>query len=135
MTNELIAKAKACKSADELLALAKENNMEMTAEEAAENYAILNNEGELSDDELSGASGGGCKNEKKYNHPEPGDVCKRIDGEGCYKCGCKYFHYRGSIGTGQGTAQYNFWCVNCGTLNKHIATGELNPLCEYEEVN
>ncbi len=60
MTNELIEKAKECKSAEELLALAKENNIEMTAEEAAEKYAELHTEGELSDDELDSAAGGGC---------------------------------------------------------------------------
>ncbi len=60
MTNEQISKAKECKSAEELLALAKENGIEMTAEEAEAKFAQLNNEGELSDDELSGAAGGGC---------------------------------------------------------------------------
>ena len=34
LTPELIAKAKAAKSAEELLALAKDNNMELTEEEA-----------------------------------------------------------------------------------------------------
>ncbi len=60
MTNELIEKAKACKSVEELFALAKENGMEMTAEQAAEQFAQLHNEGELSDEELNGAAGGGC---------------------------------------------------------------------------
>ncbi len=60
MTNEMIAKAKECKSAEELLELAKENNVEMSAEEAAELFAKLNQEGELSDDELDSASGGSC---------------------------------------------------------------------------
>ncbi len=60
MTNEQISKAKECKSAEELLSLAKENGIEMTAEEAEAKFAQLNNEGELSDDELSGAAGGGC---------------------------------------------------------------------------
>ncbi len=59
MTNEMIRKAKECKSTDELLALAKENGIEMTAEEAAEKLAALNNMGELSDDELENAAGGG----------------------------------------------------------------------------
>ncbi len=60
MTDELLQKAKECKSAEELLALARENGIEMTAEEAAEKYAQLHSEGELSDDELDGASGGSC---------------------------------------------------------------------------
>ncbi len=60
MTNDMIGKAKECKNAEELLALAKENNIEMTEEEAAEKFAMLHNEGELADDELEGAAGGGC---------------------------------------------------------------------------
>ncbi len=60
MTNEMLQKAKECKSAEELLALAKENGIVMTAEEAAENYEALHHEGELSDDELDSASGGSC---------------------------------------------------------------------------
>ncbi len=60
MTPDLLQKAKACKSAEELLALAKQNNHPMTAEEAAEQYAMLHNEGELSDEELSDAAGGSC---------------------------------------------------------------------------
>ncbi len=62
MTNEMMQKAKACKSAEELFALAKENGIEMTAEEAAEKYAQLRGEGELSDDELDSAAGGACGN-------------------------------------------------------------------------
>ncbi len=62
MTNEMIEKAKACKTVEELLALAKENNVEMTENQAAELFAKLHNEGELSDDELDGAAGGGCGN-------------------------------------------------------------------------
>ncbi len=60
MTNEQLIKAKECKSAEELFTLAKENNIEMTAEEAAEKFAQLHNEGELSDNELETAAGGAC---------------------------------------------------------------------------
>ncbi len=60
MTNEMIKNAKECKSADELLALAKENGIEMTAEEANEKFSLLHNDCELSDDELDSASGGAC---------------------------------------------------------------------------
>ncbi len=60
MTNEQIKKAKECKSAEELLALAKENGYELTAEEAEQTYAQLHNEGEMSEDELESATGGNC---------------------------------------------------------------------------
>ena len=61
MNNELIAKAAEAKSAEELLALAKENGIEMTEDNAKEIYERMNASGELSDDELDSVSGGGCK--------------------------------------------------------------------------
>ena len=51
-TKEQLEKAKKAKSAEELLALAKENGIEMTAEEAAKHYT------KLSEDELNNVSGG-----------------------------------------------------------------------------
>ena len=57
MNKELIAKAKEAKSAEELLALAKENGIEMTEEQAKELYELLQS-GELSDDDLDGVAGG-----------------------------------------------------------------------------
>ena len=57
-TNEQLLKAKAAKSAEELLALAKENGMEMTDDEAKKYFSDLHKEGELSDDELDNVSGG-----------------------------------------------------------------------------
>ena len=57
---KLMEKAKGAKSAEELLALAKENDIEMTEEEAEETFAMLGKSGELSDEELANVSGGGC---------------------------------------------------------------------------
>ncbi len=65
-TSEQLTKAKQAKSADELLALAKENGMELTEEEAAKYFAELNKEGEIADEELDNVSGGcGKEVEKK----------------------------------------------------------------------
>ena len=59
---EMIEKAKAAKSAEELLELAKANGVEMTADEAATYFAQLNpKSGELDDDDLDNVSGG-CNN-------------------------------------------------------------------------
>ena len=58
LTAELLAKAKAAKSAEELIALAKENGMELSEEEAKKFFAELNKEGTLADDELDNVSGG-----------------------------------------------------------------------------
>lgn len=61
MNPEWIENAKATKSAEELLELAKANDVELTAEEANTYFAQLNSQiGEISDDELGNVSGGGC---------------------------------------------------------------------------
>ena len=57
-TPEQLTKAKAAKSAEELIALAKENGMELSEEEAKKFFAELNKEGALADDELDNVSGG-----------------------------------------------------------------------------
>ncbi len=55
---ELTAKLKEAKSADEILALAKESGVELSEEKAKELFAELNANGELSDDELDKVAGG-----------------------------------------------------------------------------
>ena len=59
LTPELIAKAKATTSAEELLELAKENGVELTEEEAKTCFGQLHTNAEVSDDELEAVSGGG----------------------------------------------------------------------------
>ena len=78
MTDELHEKAKAAKSAEELLSLAKENGMELTESEAEEYFAQLNKSGELSDEELGNVSGGGCQTKvggEKYTVVTSGVRC------------------------------------------------------------
>ena len=62
----LIEKAKTAKSAEELLEIAKESGVEMTADEAATYFAQLTpKSGELDDNDLDGIAGGangGCNN-------------------------------------------------------------------------
>ncbi len=61
MNQELINRAKAAKSPDELLKMAHESGMEDFTEESAKAYYdLLHKSGELSDDELDSAAGG-CK--------------------------------------------------------------------------
>ena len=57
-SNELIEKAKTAKTAEELLQMAKAENIELSAEEAEEAFAKLNKSGELSDEELDNVAGG-----------------------------------------------------------------------------
>ena len=58
-TPEMIEKARNAKTAEELLALAKANGVEITADEAATYFAQLNpKSGELGDDSLEDVSAG-----------------------------------------------------------------------------
>lgn len=58
MNREFVAKAKAAKSPEELAALAKENNIELTEEQAKEYHDRFHYGGELTDDELDMVAGG-----------------------------------------------------------------------------
>ncbi|MGN0813042.1 MAG: hypothetical protein ACI4MQ_06015 [Candidatus Coproplasma sp.] len=69
ISEDLLEKAKTAKTAEELLAMAKEENIELTAEQAAKAFAELNKTGELADEELDNVAGGAsCMfPEYKYN--------------------------------------------------------------------
>ena len=103
-TAEQLAKAKAAKSAEELIALAKENGFELTEEEAKRYIAELREDGELSDEELDNVTGGACQThsddtyrdfgynpgngQDEYNHPlivTLGNSCK-LSKTTCYEC-------------------------------------------------
>jgi predicted ribosomally synthesized peptide with nif11-like leader len=86
LTPEMIDKAKAAKSAEELLEIAKANGVELTAEEAKTYFEQLKANSAVSDDELdtvAGGSDGGCgsdedadensteKEENLIKHPCP----------------------------------------------------------------
>ncbi len=81
---ELMAKARGAKSAEELLALAKENDVEFTEEQANAYFEQMNKTGELSDDELDSVAGGGC-------HKSDGRLvvsyCYKCERWKCKKCG------------------------------------------------
>ena len=91
LTPEMIEKAKAAKSAEELLAIAKASNVEMTADEAATYFAQLNpKSGELDDDDLDAVAGGGCGGSDNDNPAVGvGDTVQITSGEACPTCGGK----------------------------------------------
>lgn len=73
-TPEMIEKAKAAKSAEELLELAKDNGVGMTVEEATAYFSQLNpKSGELDDDDLDNVAGGGCGDKYEYKSLNDGD--------------------------------------------------------------
>ena len=58
ISKELLEKAKTAKTAEELIEMAKAENIELSAEQAAKAFAELHKAGELSDEELDNVSGG-----------------------------------------------------------------------------
>ncbi len=83
LNQEIIEKAKQAKNPEELINIAKINNVELTAEEAKVYFDKLNKIGELKDDELSDVAGGGCS-----SWGQQGDHVK-LPGGTCPFCGAK----------------------------------------------
>ena len=112
LTPEMIEKAKAAKSAEELLSIAKESGVEMTADEAATYFAQLNpKSGELNDDDLDSVAGGGCGD----HEPVPyGKKVRITSGETCEKCGTNIGVH--TVGSG-----YDFNFIKCESCNYVIA--------------
>ena len=68
VSKELLKKAKTAKTAEELLAMAKAEHIELTEEQAAKAFEELNKTGELSDEELDNVAGGCSPSDPpKYN--------------------------------------------------------------------
>ena len=115
-TPELVEKAKAAQTAEELLELAKAAGVEMTAAEAAAYFAQLNPKtGELSDDDLDAVAGGACSNK--------GNRVRVTSGETCKKCG-------GNIGIME--TYYQGGYILCENCYESIAYPEY---CTYEFID
>ena len=81
---DLILKAKEAKSAEELLALAKENEIEMNEESAKAYFEQLHKKGELSDEEIDNVAGGGCYHDGKLVVTVGTNACEHFM---CERCG------------------------------------------------
>ena len=111
LTPEMIEKAKAAKSAEELIALAKDNGVEMTADEAATYFAQLNpKSGELNDDDLDNVSGGSCYAGDGRMIVTLGYVCPEITHprSGCPNCNTSF------------TIRDTLNCVYCSTCKRQL---------------
>ena len=106
LTLELITKAKEAKSAEELLKLAKESNVDMTEDEAKTYFAQLNANGAVSDEELDLVAGG-CG--ETY---QDGDIVKFFDGTTC-SCGCSTCRICSAPNRPYGAY---LRCTNCQTI-------------------
>jgi len=129
--SEMIEKAKAAKSASELLALAKENNIELSEEEAKSYFLQLNpKSGELSDDELDAVAGGGCHSGDRLVvsalHLCTGWECKK-----CYNA-----RFSRNMIIGDFLHEYNGnWMHKCEDIaggDKYMANCTNCRLCSYE---
>ena len=102
MNEEMIAKAREAKSVEELMALAKENGIELNEEDAKMYFEQLNaKKGELSDDELDDVSGGGCGESKTKYCPNCNSELRMI-----------------SEGTGNFSMKFYYLCDSCGYKEK-----------------
>ena len=93
LTPELIAKAKAAKSAEELFALAKDNNVELTEAEAKTYFEQLSANGAVSDDELELVAGGCDLFSDKASKIVSGSTFRFISGFKCPECQYPHFKY------------------------------------------
>ena len=140
--SELIEKAKQAKSVEELLALAKENGMEMTEEEAKAYYAQLHPvSGEIADDELENVSGGGCaamgiatSHENLVNVGAKVRLhwTEHLSNSYSSKCSqCKSNDI--FILVEKGEPFWKFQCSECGTIHTFYASG-IKKNCSFEFV-
>ena len=132
LTPEMIEKAKVAKSAEELLALAKENNVEMTADEAATYFAQLNpTSGELSDDDLDNVAGGagGCGDPTNKDLFPEGSKMRYKKGP----CVCGNNVWIAEYGCGIMAREYiSPTCSSCGRTNGDYMRGSRDMSDYYE---
>ena len=106
MNKELVTKAKEAKNTAELIALGKENGIDLTEENAQTLYDYLHPKtGELSDEELDNVAGGGCYAEDGALLTTIGHKCKYYEentvqpfGVKGTCCRCKYWDHEGGNG-------------------------------------
>ncbi|MBQ3004257.1 MAG: hypothetical protein IJD82_11015 [Clostridia bacterium] len=125
---EQISKAQNAKSTEELIALAKEEQIELTPEEAQMYFAQLAvPSGEMSDDELDAVSGGGCggssapKTPADYGFPNGqrvyayNDICPKCSDHGFYNPSNNFtLEWIDSPG-----GNYQLRCEICGGVTHH----------------
>ena len=115
-TNEQLTKAKTAKSAEELIAMAKESGIEMAEDEAKKYFAELNKQGELTDDELTSVAGG-SKGEDM--HPSFTFEITNKDGI-CPVCGAN-MTFVDHITTKSGRSSYFVYYCPEGDVNFHMS--------------
>ena len=118
ISKDLLEKAKAAKTAEELLAMARKENIDMTEEEAAKAFAELHKNGEMSDDELDNVSGGGCG----------GDDNSSPDGRAKSESAVVFMYAVGQ------TVKVIGWCTSEGTVKETKAINTMGGYYPYYKV-
>ena len=127
---ELILKAKEVRTAEELLALAKENGIPLTEECARAYYEKIHKSGELSDDELDNVSGGWCYHDGNRVVTAITPACTDWV---CDKCGAKSElkdegkRYCSNMYAHEEKFIFQCYCSNC----KHYKYEDALSLCTY----
>ena len=114
-SKELLEKARTANSAEELLEMAKAENIELSAEEAAKAFEELNKNGELSEDELDNVARG-CGGQDIPNPKyKEGDLVWISGGFACYTCGrYRAFKVTEVHRSPVGKHTYSVACPDCG---------------------
>ena len=109
LTPEIIEKAKAAKTAEELYEIAKANGVEMTEDEA-KNYfeQVAPKSGELDDEDLDNVAGGACGGGVRV-----GDNVRVTSGETCPTCG-------GNVGTVKAVGAMSVGAVVCQNCSDSV---------------
>ena len=117
VSKELLEKAKTAKTAEELLAMARKKNIDMTEEEAAKVFAALQKNGELADEELDNVAGGGC-----------GDDNGSPDGRAKSESAVVFMYAVGQ------TVKVIGWSINEGTVKETKAINTMGGYYPYYKV-
>lgn len=112
---ELIKLARAAKTPAELRALAEENQIALSEEQARDLFNKLNRSGALADEELDNVAGGCGKNdgpnaehERLRDGKHPNSSHERLRGKVC-SCGCTYFR----VFKDEKRSCYLYCCADC----------------------
>ena len=134
ISKELLKKAKTAKSAEELLAMAKAESVELTEEQAEKAFAELHKTGEIADEELDNVAGG-CGEEEI---PEPkykiGDRVISSRGFPCHTCGIyRDFQITEVHRSPDGKHTYSIACPECGEKwwDSNVEEETIDSLANY----
>lgn len=132
VTKELIEKARKCNSKEELLALAKSENIELCDEDADKLIPFIGTNKELSDDELDNVAGGTCYGDGWDGTDRP--IVTDSNSCGLYKVvaggkpswsvicpNCMY--YSGRV-DGKTISAFSGWCTNPDRIEGHDVINE-----------